>query len=151
MCRQLGFQKRLFTDLHGRRINVNQYHFFVYTRHAQSLSFHFGNQLTHRFIDLLSLGFVWPLPHTVQVRSTFYSQLEQYLLVARSVIGSQKQVQVGEENSFVPQLLCARHENCGKSECSWSDGRENGRPRLRIDQIPIWMNAIQCHRDRREH
>jgi hypothetical protein len=63
----------------------------------------------------------------------------------------QGQVQVGEEISFVPQLLCARHEKCGKSEWSWSDGWKNGPPRLPINQIPIWMNEIQCHRDQREH
>jgi hypothetical protein len=63
----------------------------------------------------------------------------------------QGQVQVGEEISFVPQLLCARRDKYGKSEWSWTDDRKNGAPRLRIDQIPSWMNAIQCHRDRREH
>jgi hypothetical protein len=65
---------------------------------------------------------------------------------------------VGEEISFLLQLLCARREKCGKSEWSWSDGRKNGSPRLRIDQIPIWMKntasqiperALNSHKHRR--
>jgi hypothetical protein len=63
----------------------------------------------------------------------------------------QGQVLVGEEISFLPQLLCARREKCGKSQWSWSDGWKNGSPRLRIDQIPIWMNAIQRRRYLRGH
>jgi hypothetical protein len=49
----------------------------------------------------------------------------------------QGQVQpVGEEISFVPQLLCTRREKCGKSEWNWSDGREKvtHRPDTHLDE-----------------
>ncbi|KAJ6580131.1 hypothetical protein DFH09DRAFT_1077037 [Mycena vulgaris] len=42
-----------------------------------------------------------------------------------------------------------RREKCAKSEWSRSDGWTNCFPSSRIDQIVIWMNAIQCHRDLR--
>ncbi|KAJ6507619.1 hypothetical protein DFH09DRAFT_1288938 [Mycena vulgaris] len=61
----------------------------------------------------------------------------------------ERQVLLSEKIALLPQLLCAGREKCAKSEWSRSDGWTNCFPSSHIDQIVIWMNTIQYHRDLR--
>jgi hypothetical protein len=65
----------------------------------------------------------------------------------------QGQVQVGEEISFVPQLLCTRREKCGKSEWNWSDGREKvtHRPDTHLDECNTGSQRLEGALNSQKH